>query len=110
MCTLSPKGLIYGKNILYCIIKGADYDKKLISILISTIVLTGTIPAYAVGREEVQLMNSDAFIIYDGNSVCDIIINSSYVSDTESQRTYTQINRAVGDLRQDIGMVTGGID
>lgn len=55
-------------------------------------------------------MSINKFVIYDGNSVCNVVVDSCYKNNITSQRTYTQINRAVGDLRQDIGMVTGGID
>lgn len=51
--------------------------------------------------------------IYNGLVTAPILMDASYAAsqeDTYVQRTYTQIARAVGDLRQDIAMVTGAID
>lgn len=55
-------------------------------------------------------MEKNDFIIYDGIAAVNIIIDNSYALDAVSQRSYTQISRAVGDLRQDIAMLTGAVD
>ncbi len=54
-------------------------------------------------------MNTTDFVIYDGTKTADIVMDSSYGEACISQRSYAQIYRAVGDLRQDIAMVTGSV-
>lgn len=51
--------------------------------------------------------------IYDGVSAAPIVMDAAYEAseaDAYAERTYTQIARAVSDLRQDVAMVTGAID
>jgi hypothetical protein len=49
------------------------------------------------------------FTIYDGTATAPILIDESYGGD-DDDRDYRQVRRAVQDLRQDVAMVTGGID
>lgn len=56
---------------------------------------------------------STADSIYNGEVVAPIVMDAAYANsdaDKFASRTYSQIKRAVGDLRQDIAMVTGAID
>ena len=56
---------------------------------------------------------STADSIYNGEVVAPIVMDAAYANsdaDKFASRTYGQIKRAVGDLRQDIAMVTGAID
>ncbi len=46
------------------------------------------------------------FYIYDGIKTADIIIDEKYTKEA----AYSQLYRAIGDLRQDIAMTTGSID
>lgn len=55
-------------------------------------------------------MNSQTFTIYDKQQTTPIIMDKTYNKATYSARAYKQVARAVQDLRQDIGMVTGAID
>lgn len=51
-------------------------------------------------------------MIYDGKNAAPIIVDSGYINsdaDTQAERSYRQIVRAVGDLRHDIAMVNGAI-
>ena len=62
---------------------------------------------------EKQPVVTGASAIYDGKQAAPIIIDAAYTNnsaDAHAGRTYNQIVRAVGDLRQDIAMVTGAID
>ncbi|MET7752482.1 glycosyl hydrolase 115 family protein [Micromonospora sp. NPDC005367] len=49
------------------------------------------------------------FTIFDGRTTAPILIDPSYGGD-HGDRDYTQVRRAVQDLRQDVAMVTGAID
>lgn len=49
------------------------------------------------------------FTIYNGAATTPIMIDGSYGGD-HNDRDYRQVRRAVQDLRQDVAMVTGGID
>lgn len=62
--------------------------------------LTATPPAQATGT---------GFTIYDGAATTPVLIDEGYGGD-HHDRDYRQVRRAVQDLRQDVAMVTGGID
>lgn len=58
-------------------------------------------------------IDEEPAVIYNGEKTVPIIMDSAYENSKENkyaQRSYDQIVRAVRDLRQDIGMVTGAID
>ncbi len=58
-----------------------------------------------------QMTETDKFVLYDGNLSAPILMDAQYdAADVVSTRTYTQVARAVGDLRQDVAMVNGAID
>ena len=85
--------------------------KETVSCLLTIIMMIGNTGVFTKGiSEDVGLMSQTMFVIYDGEKTCDVIIDESYKNDVESARSYTQITRAVGDLRQDIAMVTGEVD
>lgn len=48
-------------------------------------------------------------VLYDGKATAPILIDEGYSGSPYSSRSYRQIFRAVGDLRQDIAMITGTI-
>lgn len=54
--------------------------------------------------------NVDYGRIYDGTKTATVLMDKSYSANENSDRTYSQVLRAVNDLRQDIAMVTGAID
>ncbi|MFC8731334.1 glycosyl hydrolase 115 family protein [Luteimicrobium sp. NPDC057192] len=53
--------------------------------------------------------SSSGFTVYDGTRTTPILMDAGYEGD-HGDRDYTQVRRAVQDLRQDVAMVTGGID
>ena len=58
-----------------------------------------------------QITETDKFVLYDGNLSAPVLMDAQYdATDVFSTRTYTQVARAVGDLRQDVAMVNGAID
>ncbi|MBB3125363.1 hypothetical protein FHS19_000017 [Paenibacillus rhizosphaerae] len=48
-------------------------------------------------------------VLYDGKTTAPVLLDEGYLGNLYSSRSYRQIVRAVGDLRQDIAMVTGAI-
>ncbi|CAM3240034.1 glycosyl hydrolase 115 family protein [Paenibacillus lupini] len=48
-------------------------------------------------------------VLYDGKETAPILLDEGYFGNPYSSRSYRQIVRAVGDLRQDIAIVTGAI-
>lgn len=64
-------------------------------------------------KMEGQLMDTHTpmpVVLYDGKTTAPILIDESYQGNRYSSRSYRQIARAVGDLRQDIAMVTGAVE
>lgn len=77
----------------------------------SAAVTTGTLLAAlltSVGVTPAQA-SSTGFTIFNGRTTAPILIDPSYGGE-HADRDYTQVRRAVQDLRQDVAMVTGAID
>ncbi|MEV0618879.1 glycosyl hydrolase 115 family protein [Nonomuraea sp. NPDC050404] len=70
------------------------------TLLAALLAATGVTPAQAAPA---------GFTIFNGRTTAPILIDPSYGGD-HGGRDYTQVRRAVQDLRQDVAMVTGAID
>ncbi|MEU7749231.1 glycosyl hydrolase 115 family protein [Nonomuraea sp. NPDC049158] len=70
------------------------------ALLAASLTSVGVAPAQA---------SSAGFILFNGRTTAPILIDASYGGD-HAERDYTQVRRAVQDLRQDVAMVTGAID
>lgn len=75
--------------------------------------VSGAVVTAAWREATTPALVSNATSIYDGTNTAPILMDTTYKNTDEDQyaeRTYNQILRAVGDFRQDIAMVNGGID
>ncbi|WP_158609387.1 glycosyl hydrolase 115 family protein [Micromonospora musae] len=70
------------------------------AVLAASLTSVGVTPAHASPGD---------FTIFDGRRTAPILIDASYGGD-HGDRDYTQVRRAVQDLRQDVAMVTGAVD
>ncbi|WP_219536764.1 glycosyl hydrolase 115 family protein [Nonomuraea guangzhouensis] len=70
------------------------------ALLAASLTSVGVTPARA---------SSTGFTIFNGRTTAPILIDPSYGGE-HADRDYTQVRRAVQDLRQDVAMVTGAID
>ncbi|MEU5725810.1 glycosyl hydrolase 115 family protein [Micromonospora sp. NPDC047738] len=73
--------------------------------------MTGVVLAASLTSVEVTPAHASSgdFTIFNGHTTSPILIDPSYGGD-HADRDYTQVRRAVQDLRQDVAMVTGAID
>ena len=91
--------------------------RRIISMLLSAVVVFGLIPGTALAAGSDSNMKDAAvretgFAIYQNQKTAAILMDESYDGKTGAyaERTYRQIRRAAGDLRQDVAMVTGAVD
>ncbi len=73
-----------------------------------TAALALSLLATALGRTPARAAAKD-FTIFDGRTTSPVLIDASY-SGEHADRDHQQVRRAVLDLRQDVGMVTGAIN
>src|SRR5262245_12203724 len=80
--------------------RGRGFLAALVICALQGALLMAVPPAAAAGT---------GFTIYDGTSTAPILMDGSY-GGAHDDRDYRQVRRAVQDLRQDVAMVTGGVD
>lgn len=94
--------------------------KKTTTWLLAAAVFIGSIPGIpAKAEEQTEEISGTSFgdtgggfVLYDGQSTAPVFMDESYESsetDAHTERSYEQVERAVGDFRQDVAMVTGGV-
>lgn len=84
----------------------SDRLRRLFAAVMTGALLVGLLPA--VERVPVQALGTD-FTMYNGAATSPVLIDPSY-GGAHDDRDYRQVSRAVEDLRQDVAMVTGGIN
>ncbi len=84
--------------------------KRILISILAVALLFNTLGGVIVTAAGIKTQTNG--LIFNGSATAPVIVDSGYTNsaNANAERSYTQILRAVGDLRQDIAMVTGGID
>lgn len=93
--------------------------KKATTWLLAAAVSIGSIPKIPAEAEQTEEIKGtlsentgEGFVLYDGQGTAPVFMDEAYEgsgTDAYAERSYEQVERAVGDFRQDVAMVTGGI-